>query len=271
MKAQEIITKIKDSKASVEFMKTGLSRLDNFLDGGLLRKELIVIGGYTGSGKSFMAAQIMFSIAKQGFKTGYFSLEISNEMILSRLIGQNGNIKPARVLSGYLTETEHESRRNSEAQIIVYDGLMSFHDDLYQLEEIKQAIRVNEYEFVVVDFIQNVMSKGYEEYERLSYVALELQKLAKETNCCIMVISQLSNSAAKSLDGQVEYKGSGSIATVADLGFYIVRKDTPDDAPWGQAELHIKKNRRGYSGNKLDLRVTYPGGMYVEEPQISIN
>lgn len=270
MNAQTIISRIKEFKSTVEFMPTGFPRLDEFLDGGLLRKELVVIGGYTGSGKSFMAGQMMFNIAQKGFKTCYFSLEISNEMILSRLIGQNGNIKPARVMSGFLTANEQTDRLMSEAKLIAFDGFMNFHDDLYQLEEIKEAIKTKGYEFVVVDFIQNVMSKGMQEYERLSFVALELQKLAKETNCCIMVISQLSNAAAKTMDGQVEYKGSGSIATVADLGFYVVRLDTPDDSPWGMAELHIKKNRRGFSGNKLDLTVKYPGGKY-EQAKTFIN
>ena len=81
--ATEVFNDIKIFSKNAEFIPTGFQKLDTELDGGFMKKELIVLGGYTGSGKSYISGQILFNAAKKGFKCAYFSLEISNEMIVS--------------------------------------------------------------------------------------------------------------------------------------------------------------------------------------------
>src|SRR3990167_1725326 len=238
----QIFTKIKEDKKNMEFMPTGFKKLDVFLDGGFMRKELIVLGAYAGVGKSFLAGNIFFNIAKEGFKSAYFSLEISNEMIISRIAGAMSDIKPTRIMAGFLNEAEQGARLNAEAEICVWDNFMYLYDDLYRLSEIEKEIRENNYDFVIIDFIQNIMMDRGDEYERLSHVSLVLQKLAKEMNCCILVLSQLSNDAARR--GAMEYKGSGSIITVCDLGFFLKRSEAMENE--NSIELELKKNRRGF-------------------------
>lgn len=240
-----------------EFIPTGFKKLDNELDGGLMRKELIVIGGYTGSGKSYISGQMMFSAAREGYRCAYFSLEIASEVIVSRLVGSEANIKPSRIMAGLLTEAEHKTRVQAQGLLAAYNDMMYFVDDKYKLSEIERVVRTNSFDFIIIDFIQNVMEKG-DEYEKLSNVALSLQKLAKEKDCCIVVVSQLSNSAHK--DGSLEYKGSGSIATVCDLGMFLVRSEEQVD----RMSLIIRKNRRGRSGVVLELQNLYPGGKILE-------
>lgn len=264
-KPVEIIKNIKEVKKHIEFLPTGFKYLDEFLDGGFMRKELVVIGAYTGMGKSFFAGSILFHIAKNGFNTAYFSLEISNEMVISRLIGSIANIKPTRLMAGFLTEEEYELRIKAEAEIEEYDDFMNLYDDLYDFEKIKLEILENGYEFVVVDFIQNIISGQRDEYERLSYIALQFQQLAKETNCCILLLSQLSNEAARR--GALEYKGSGSIATVCDLGFFITRENPTMDALSNDVKLILRKNRRGISGKEFEFTFQQPGGELLEKEQ----
>src|SRR6266571_9521504 len=93
----EIIENIEKNKHEVEFLPTGFKELDDFLDGGFIRKELVVIGGHTGIGKSSFGGQILYNIARNGFNTAYFSLEMSNEMIVCRLIGALSKISPIRI------------------------------------------------------------------------------------------------------------------------------------------------------------------------------
>jgi replicative DNA helicase len=238
-----------------EFLKTGIDKIDGFLDGGLMRKELVVVGGYTGSGKSFLAGQWFLNMAMSGFMSAYFSLEISNEMIVSRLIGQIANIKPTRVMCGLLNEEENELRMKAKSKIAPFENFMHFSDDIYDLAIIEEAIKKHEYDFVVVDFVQNVLTKEKDEYSAMTRVSLEFQRMAKTYNCCIVLISQLSNSAAKA--GYLEYKGSGGIAMVADLGFFITREVSEPE----KFLLSIKKNRRGISGVTFDLRFIAPGGL----------
>lgn len=260
---RSIIEKMNEEKKNLEFLPTGFSNLDEHLDGGFMKKELVVVGGHTGIGKSFLAGQMLFNLAKKGFKTAYFSLEIASEMIVSRLIGALANIKPTRISAGFLTKEEYEQKLKAEAEVLIHEKYLSFYDDLYTLKEIQNEIQANEYEFVVIDFIQNVVIQGMDEYARLSEVSLNFQKLAKEKNCCVLVLSQLSNRVAATGSSVVEYKGSGSIAMVCDLGFFIERQ-TGQEQSSSQFQLNLRKNRRGSSGYAFQLQFNDPGGWIKE-------
>lgn len=262
--ARQVIETMKAGKEGHEVIPTGFAKLDEYLDGGFFAKELVVLGAHTGIGKSQVAGQIAMTVAHEGFKAAYFSLEISNEMVLARMIGAAANIKPTRVRFADLTKEEHEDRLNVETELLSLGDLLSFYDDVYTLDELVKEVKANHFDFVVVDFIQNIMDRVNDEYSRLSKAALTLQKLAKETNCCILVLSQLSNTAAKegSKSKVIEYKGSGSIAMVADLGLFLERPQEGEEYnPEEGTELTVKKNRRGLSGKTLRLGFSLPGGM----------
>lgn len=258
----EIIKKIQEDKKTLEFIPTGFRKLDTFLDGGFMRKELVVLGAPTGRGKSFIAAEVFQHVAKQGFNSAYFSLEISVEMIAARLLGSKASIKPTRIIGGFLTPEENNAKIESNAEIEVFDNFMAFYDDLYVYAEIEKEIKEKKYDFIVIDFIQNVIANKGEEYERLSFIALSLQKLAKETNSCILVLSQLSNMVSREKrDDIVEYRGSGTIATVCDLGFFMERGEQIGDE--NTFSIKLRKNRRGISGIGFDFIFKQPGGKIV--------
>jgi predicted ATP-dependent serine protease len=157
-----------------------------------------------------------------------------------------------------LTFEENTEKMKAKAKLAPWEEAMHFSDEIYKLSDVEIAIKTNGYEFVVVDFIQNLITQGKDEYSSMTLAALELQRMAKKYNCCIMVLSQLSNGAAK--NGNLEYKGSGGIAMVADLGFFIVRDEDKKDLMYFQ----LKKNRRGISGMIFDLKFKAPGGMICE-------
>ena len=262
LKIDDVFAKIDDNKKHMEFISTGFPSLDVFLEGGFLRRELVVVGAQTGVGKSIFAGHFFHGAAKQGFNCAYFSLEISNEMIVSRLLANDSDISPTKIMSGQLQPYEEEKVSNSKAKIGVYSSFMTFYDEVYLLEEILSEIKTKEYDFIVIDFIQNVMSFGDKEYDRLSRVALELQKIAKERNCCILILSQLSNFVGRMGQQEkfLEYKGSGNIATVCDLGFFVER----DESVPNRNHITLRKNRRGTSGNKVIITYEYPSGVLHE-------
>ena len=246
----DIYSDIKKAR-SADFLPTGIEPVDGFLDGGLIRKELVVIGGYTGSGKSFLSAQIFFNIASKGVKSAYFSLEISGVMIVSRLIGQISNLKATRLLYGKLNKDEVTARNKAMAQLAPWENFMHFSDDIYDIQVIEQAIKKHKYGFVVIDFIQNLKTGQRDEYSSMSYASIKLQQIAKENNCCILVVSQISNTANKTR--AMEYKGSGGIAMVADLGFFLINTEN-------EFVLQLRKNRRGVSNVHWPLHFQIPGG-----------
>lgn len=268
----QVLEEIKAAKTDFEVFPTGFPAVDKDLDGGFFRKELVVIGAHTGVGKSQIAGQLMFNIASKGFRTAYFSLEISNAMVVSRLVGALANVKPTKVKIGTLEAIDVEPVIRSEAKLLALDDNLNFYDSMYDLTAISTEIRTGKYDLVVVDFIQNIMCPTYrDEYSRLSHISLTLQGLAKQCDCCIIVLSQLSNSAAKEGTGSrtVEYKGSGSIATVCDLGFFMERLNQGSDMKWSaqsefQTTLTLRKNRRGISGYTYKIHFKNPGGMMYE-------
>jgi len=250
---------MKERNKHTEFLPTGFGHLDDYLDGGFLRKELVVLGGFTGSGKSYLAGQWARNIASKGFKTIYFSLEISNETLLSRMVGQIVDLKATKIMCGLLSPEEERLAMTGKAKLAASKPFLHLSDSIYKLKEIEQVIRENEYEFVIIDFVQNVLADKKDEYSNMTYISLALQKLAKECNCCILILSQLSNSANKS-DGVLEYKGSGGIAMVADLGFFIVKQPYPSV----EMSLQLRKNRRGMYSN-IDLQMIGQGCLVKEK------
>lgn len=262
-KLSAIIKSIDETKKNIEILPTGLKAVDAFLEGGFLKKELVLLGGATGGGKSLFGGTIFYNIASKGYRSAYFSLEISNEMIVSRLLGAETNISPTKIMIKMLGEAEETQKQDAEVKLSVYEEFMHFYDDLYLLAQIEKEVRENKYDFIVIDFLQNIMVKGMgDEYERLSFVALQLQKLAKEANCCILALSQLSNQLVRDKKNTdlVEYKGSGSIGTVCDLGFFIEKTEMQ-----GSSKLKLRKNRRGVSGSEFKFTIRQPGGLIFDE------
>jgi replicative DNA helicase len=259
-KLSQIDKNIEENKKNIEILPTGFGNLDHFLDGGFLKKELVVLGGKTGGGKSIFGGSLFYNIASAGYKSAYFSLEISNEMIVSRLVGAQANLSPTRVMITELSDYDQKLKDEAKAKVAVYEEFMHFYDDVYELGKIVKEIHENQFDFVVIDFIQNVMMGNRDEYERLSSVALALQQIAKKSNTCILALSQLSNQMVRDSRKKelVEYKGSGSIGTVADLGFFI-----EDGNEYADFVLRLRKNRRGISGQEFNFQLQKPGGRLI--------
>ncbi len=265
-KISNILDKIDKGTTDLEFLKTGFPTIDEQLDGGFMRKELIVIGAKTGFGKSFIAGQLMLNIARARYSTAYFSLEISNEMVVSRLAGSIANIKPTRIRAGLLSLEELGRKNSAENELRSYEDLMSFSDDLYQLQEIVEEIKENHYDFVVIDFVQNIFAKAQDDVAKLNQISLDLQKLAKEENCCILLLSQFSTAVQKEslTSPDIHYKGSGGIKTACDLGFMLHREPYVEGQTYQDIHLILNKNRRGVSGLTFDLLYRHPGGEIIE-------
>lgn len=264
MKSSDVLELIKSKRGQHEFIPTGFAKLDGILDGGFLKKELTVIGADKGTGKSFLAIHLAMQAVEAGFKSAYYSLEISNELVVARMLGMKARLKAAHILYGMIDEGDREYLK-AQADIIGYGDLFNTEDMTYDLADIAKTLKENKYELVVIDFIQNVQAQGPSEREKLAKISLDLQKLAKETNSSIVIISQLSNEVSRIKDEKrpLEYMGSGGIATVADLGFFLSKADN-DLVPDGIYNLYLSKNRRGASNQITQLKVEWPGGVFHE-------
>lgn len=257
----QIMQRLEEASKNVEFFPTGFSRLDEHLEGGFFRQEVVVIGASTGIGKSYLSCQMAYNIAQESYRVGIFSLEISAEMIISRLLGQIANVRSGVIKSGQLAPSDLRPVTEAKAKLAGLDKFFEIHDDMFEYDKIEKAMRAGKYDLVVIDFLQNCAVPGMQtEYTAITHAIRSFQNLAKELNCCVLVLSQLSNTAQRETDTEyLEYKGSGAIAHACDLGFKLTR-----DYALGTMDLKLMKNRRGSPG-EFRLEIGNKGGKIIEQ------
>jgi len=258
MKVQEVLDLLKNTGGKKP-IPTGFNILDAHMDGGLFKKEIGVIGGDTGQGKSFIAIQMMYEASKRGFKSAYFSLEISNETVVARMLAQLSGEKYSLIQKGEIANVK--AYEKAEQQLIELSESMDFYDDLYEMKDIEDTMELEAYEIVFVDFIQNVVQKG-DEYERMSYIARRFQRLAKKRNCCIWLLSQISNEMANrsGAEKKPRFKGSGNIGIASDFAFFIERNDLDKSI----MDFFLSKNRRGEGDKLFQFRLSFPSMKFYD-------
>lgn len=258
----EVVTKIGDSKRKkIVLPMKGLSK--HLV--GLLEGELWILGGYTSSGKSFMALQFALEAATQGFSVGFYSLEMSREALALRIWASLCNITPMRLEFGRVLPEELERKKVSKDYL--KDLNFYIHDDLYSIDKILESSKV--YDLVIIDFIQNLLpGRREDEYHKLSNAIVKIQKSAKANKNTYLVCSQLSNLEAREGTSSkiIGYKGSGGLAAACDVGL-LLEKKVDYNAKESEREsytLYCRKNRRG-SLFKIPLEFKFPNGMFKEK------
>lgn len=225
--------------------KTGFQFLDNTIH-GFLKSLLYVVGAYTSSGKTAFMVQLACNALSINpkIRIAIFSLEMSKDSILLRLVSNKTEISSLSILEGFL---DPHSQQKVDAAFECFENTeLRLFDDLYTVPEIAAACRaIGPLDVCFVDFIQNIRAEG-SIYDRMSVVPVELQKLAKELNTCIVAMSQVSNEAVKYDSQLIGFKGAGEIAAACDLGLWLER----DKKDKYLILCSIRKNRHGPTGKK---------------------
>jgi len=221
---------------------------------GFIKTHLWVVGGYTSHGKTALMIQLIINALKHNpnISIAVFSTEMSAEMILLRLIAN-------RIATPSLTLLRGRFEPNTEE--VLGGAFKYFHkkkiwlyDDVYTFKGIEQRCKAikstSPLDVVFVDFLQNMEADG-SLYDRMSTIPIQLQKMAKSLDTCVVAMSQVSNEAAQGGSRVIGYKGGGEIAAACDLGLWLERD--PDDKEL--LTCLIRKNKEGPTGKKR-LRFT---------------
>ena len=232
-----------DKSIRIRFSPT----LDSMV-GGLIPGHLWVVGGFSSTGKSAAVVNIVYDALRAKKWSGVFSLEMTQEQYMVRLLsiatGVSQNDIKNRTFFGH--EAVDVMRR---AEGWVASAPLRIYDTSYRLQDIRsKAIQMKEVQgldLMVVDFIQNVYVTGDEISDARSTI-LELQNLAKELDCTIIALSQVSNEYAK-MDGAstsnfYSFKGHGAIRDAADVGV-MLRRDRRNNP--GVMDFDVVKHRHG--------------------------
>jgi len=249
---------------------TGFAAVDDSL-GGLQKTDLIILAAKTSLGKTSLALNIARNAAiNQKACIALFSLEMSRDAIVQRLLASESGVDSKKVRLGQFGEREeakimHASGILSEAPIYVDDS------PVLRVVDIRSKARRLHFErgidLVIIDYLQLIQGAGKNEnrVQELSAITRALKTLARELNAPVLALSQLS----RAIEGRPSHvpqlsdlRESGSIEQDADVVIFIHREDlncSPDDwnklhdmdtepYPRGIADIIIAKHRSGPLG-----------------------
>jgi len=255
-----------DPSKRIKGLSTGFLKLDE-MTGGLHEGELVILAARPSMGKTALALNIAQHVAmRPGEKqtVAVFSLEMSRESLLTRMICAGARVDQQKFRAGYLNQDERRrlAKQASElvqAPLFIDDTsgthLMDIHAKLRRLKN-EQGLGL-----VVIDYLQLMSGRGRFENrnQEISTISRGLKLLAKELRVPMLVLSQLSR-APETRPGDhrpqlSDLRESGSIEQDADLVAFIFREEVykPDREDLrGLAELLVQKQRNGPTG-KVNL------------------
>lgn len=253
---------------------TGFEQLDSLL-GGLQPSDLIILAARPSMGKTALALTMATSAAKRfGTRVALFSLEMSAEQLVQRLIAAETGINSQRLRVGSVQENEWQlivqaASALSETNVFIDDS-----PSLTVMEMRSKARRLHSQyglDMVVVDYLQLMQGDRRSEnrVQEISNISRGLKALARELNVPVLALSQLSRAVEARQDKRPQLsdlRESGSIEQDADVVLFIYRDamyyKTEDewarqyqDRPYtpGVAEVWVSKQRNGPAGKKVDL------------------
>jgi replicative DNA helicase len=234
---------------------TGLIDLDNLL-GGLQPSDLLIIAGRPGTGKTGFLLSILKNAALKHKKhIAMFSLEMSNEQLVQRLVAQETGIDSTRLRSGKLNENEWSLFTHA---IEVLSDTQVFLDDTPAITPLQLRTKCRrlhmEYrlDLVLVDYLQLMSgdTRTDNRVQEVSYISRNMKTLARELNVPVLCAAQLSRAVEQRSDKRPvlsDLRESGSLEQDADIVMFIHRPDLleKDNPRQNIAELIVGKHRNG--------------------------
>ena len=301
--AVEMAQKALNSGGHLSGVTTGLDSLNGKI-GGMHKSDLMILAGRPGMGKTSLATNIAFAAAQRfvrdqedgidpaksvGAPTAFFSLEMSADQLATRILAEQSGISSENLRMGKISQQEFRSLARAAADL---ENLPLYIDDTPGLTIAALRTRARRLKrqkgvgFVVVDYLQLLQgtgrgSAGDNRVQEISEISRGLKQLAKELDCPVLALSQLSRAVEQREDKRPQLsdlRESGSIEQDADMvwfvfrgDYYLAAKQPADDHPefaawqeemqriYGLAEVIVAKQRHGATGKirlKFDSRIT---------------
>ena len=237
-------------------LSTGYHQLDN-LTSGLQPSELIILAARPSMGKTALALNIAENVCVRDNKpVAIFSLEMSKESLLLRLLSSDAQIDSHRFRTGHLNREDGAKipislRRLAEAPLWIDDAGSATVTEMGA--KARRLMRDRGLSLVVVDYLQLISARGRfgNRNEEVSSITRGLKGLAKELKIPVLVLSQLTRAPEREdrRPQLADLRESGAIEQDADVVMFIHRPNAfkPDEAPEERAktELVIAKQRNG--------------------------
>lgn len=257
-KSIEKIDQLYQRKQKVTGIETGFVDFDR-MTSGLQESDLIILAGRPSMGKSAFAGSIIENIGiAQKKSVAFFSLEMSKEQLVQRMLCSQAKIDAHKVRTGSLAASDwplltKAAGKLSESKIIIDDT-----PAISSLELRAKARRLKaqyDIQMIVLDYLQLMRGHAHSEsrQQEISEISRSLKALARELKVPILALSQLSRAVESRQDHRPQLsdlRESGAIEQDADVVILLMREEyyNPTEENQGKAEVIIGKQRNGPVG-----------------------
>lgn len=255
------LDQLHERRGAIVGVPTGFTDLDR-LTGGLQRSDLIILAARPAVGKTSLCLSIAHNSAiKHGQSVAIFSLEMSKEQLLQRLLSMDAGIDQQRLRTGWIEDEEwdritYAMGTLSEANIWIDDT-----PGISTMEMRSKARRLqaeHNIDLIIVDYLQLMQSsaggkRNENRVQEISEISRNLKGLARELDVPVMALAQLSRqveSRQSKVPQLSDLRESGSIEQDADIVMFIYREDVynPDTERKNIADIIVAKHRNGPVG-----------------------
>jgi replicative DNA helicase len=255
------LDQLHERRGTIVGVPTGFTDLDR-LTGGLQKSDLIILAARPAIGKTSLALSLAHNSAmKHGQSIAVFSLEMSKEQLVQRLLSMDASIDQQRLRTGWIEDDEWDRI------IVAMEGLSQANiwiDDTAGISttEMRSKARRLQAEhgvdLIIVDYLQLMQSvvgnkRNENRVQEVSEISRNLKGLARELNVPVLALAQLSRTV-ESRQSKVpqlsDLRESGSIEQDADIVMFIYRDDVynPDSERKNIADIIVAKHRNGPVG-----------------------
>ncbi len=262
------VEQLYERKELVTGVATGFLDLDR-MTAGLQASDLIIIAARPSMGKTSFVLNIAQYVALHNNTTvGVYSLEMSREQLLLRMLCSEARVDSAKVRTGYLGERDFPrlamaAGRLAEAPIYIDDTPAQ--NVLEMRAKSRRLKREADVGLIIIDYLQLMRGLTSQENrtQELSEISRSLKALAKELNVPVIALSQLNRQVEQRADKRPvmsDIRESGAVEQDADIIMFIYRDEVyrPDSPDEGVAEIIVSKQRNGPTGTvRLAFRREY--------------
>lgn len=255
----DMIERLCTQKSDVTGITTGFTDLNKKIN-GLQRTDLILLAARPAMGKTAFSLNLVQNAALKGdASVAVFSLEMSKEQLVQRMLSAQSNVELSKIKTGSLGESDWP--RIIDAMAVLSEANI-FIDDTpgIKISEIRSKCRRLKIEkgldLILIDYLQLMEGEGKNEnrQQEIAKISRSLKILAKELDCPVVALSQLSRSPELRKDHRPilsDLRESGSIEQDADIVMFLYRDEYyhDDSEKKNIGEVIIAKNRHGETGN----------------------
>ncbi|MDB9705195.1 replicative DNA helicase [Gammaproteobacteria bacterium] len=260
----DVMKSVKEEISNAKMMSknlipTGFDNIDKKIH-GFKRGDLIIVAGRPGMGKTTWALNIAANNINKDKTVLVFSLEMTNEQLVKKIISAESDLSMDKLMTGNLTDDDWKKFNKVESDMsqknfYVYDKSPITIETLINKAKTVQAVK--NIDLIVVDYLQLLMTSSKapanadSRAASMSYISNLLKGLAKDAGCPVIAVSQLNRGVEARVDKRPilsDLRDSGSIEQDADMVFMLYRQEYYDSLDSGMAEIICRKNRMGESG-----------------------